>query len=162
MRVIDQHGGVRRELVLVGGSGPADVAHLHREALRVLRSDIDAAHLDAYSDDAWPPGVPRSYERVLSLAREAVANGTRSRRDDPGMGIDIGVRDDAQFELLLDLVPHTIHAEGRRGGQLVFSASDSGIPLGMTVTQGQEAELRSRLEAQAIPPNALGVQPVGR
>jgi hypothetical protein len=88
MRVIDQHGGVRRELVLVGGSGPADVAHLHREALRVLRSDIDAAHLDAYSDDAWPLGVPRSYERVLSLAREAVANGTRSRRDDPGMGID--------------------------------------------------------------------------
>ncbi|CAM5413515.1 hypothetical protein SSPIM334S_07929 [Streptomyces spiroverticillatus] len=78
------------------------------------------------------------------------------------MGIDIDVRDDAQFELLLDLVPHTINAEGWRGDQLVFSASDSGTSLWMVVTQGQEAELLSRLEAQGIRPTALAVQPPGR
>ncbi|MGV9281848.1 hypothetical protein [Streptomyces sp. NPDC003730] len=160
--MINQHGGVGRDLVLVGGLSPADVQLVHREALRVLRSGIDAAHLDAYSDDAWPPGVLRSYERALSLGRAAVADGTRSRRDDPGMGIDIDVRDDAQFELLLDLVPHTINAEGWRGDQLVFSASDSGTSLWMTVTQGQEEELLSRLDAQGIPPNVLAVQPPGR
>ncbi|MFE5482972.1 hypothetical protein [Streptomyces sp. NPDC056527] len=134
MRVINQHGGMGRELVLAGGLSPADVARLHREALRVLRSGIDTAHIDAYSDDAWPPAVLRSYERALSLAREAVAEGTRSRCADPGMGIDIDVRDDAQFELLLDLVPHTINAEGWRGDELVFSASDSGTSLWIAVT----------------------------
>ncbi|MFB7110224.1 hypothetical protein [Streptomyces sp. NPDC056291] len=54
-----------RELVLVGGSSPADVALVHREALRVLRSTIDTAHLDAYSDDAWPPEVRHAYERAV-------------------------------------------------------------------------------------------------
>ncbi|PZH15847.1 hypothetical protein C1I97_07545 [Streptomyces sp. NTH33] len=122
--------GPGRELVLVDGLSPADVALVHREALRVLRHSIDAAHLDAYSDDAWPPAVLPSYERVLSLAREAVADGTRSRLCDPGTGIDIDVRDDGQFGVLSDLVPYTINAEGRRGDRLVFSASDSGRPCG--------------------------------
>ncbi|MEU0404811.1 hypothetical protein ABZ318_32275 [Streptomyces sp. NPDC006197] len=160
--MINQHGGLGRELVFVGGLSPADVALLHREALRVLRPGIDAVHLDAYSDDAWPPAVLSSYERVMSLAREAVARGTRSRRDDLGMGIDIDVRDDAQFELLLDLAPYTINAEGWRGDQMVFSASDSGTSLWMAVTPGQEAELRSRLEVHGIPPTALALQPPGR
>lgn len=162
MRVTNQHGGVAREVVMVDGLSPAEVELLHREALRVLRSGIDSAHLDAYSDDPWPPAVLRSYERVLSLAREAVTDGTRSRRADPEMGIDIEVRDDAQFELLLDLVPHAINSEAWRGDQLVFSASDSGTSLWTTVTQRQEAELLSRLEAQGIPPSALAVPSPGR
>lgn len=157
--MVNQHGGVGRELVVVvDGLSPADVALVHREALRVLRPGIDAAHLDAYSDDVRPPEVLSSYERVISLAREAVARGTRSRRDDPGMGIDIDVRDDAQFALLLDLAPSTINAEGWRGDRMVFSASDSGTSLWMAVTAGQEAELRSRLEAQGIPRTALVLQ----
>ncbi|MFB7936953.1 hypothetical protein [Streptomyces sp. NPDC056049] len=160
--MISQEGGVSRELVLVAGLSPALVALVHREALCVLRTDIDAAHLDAYSDGPWPPAVLRSYERVLALAREAVAAGTRSERADPGMGIDIDVRDDAQFELLLDLVPHTINAEGWRENQLVFGAGDSGTSLWMALTQGQEAELRSRLNARGIPSAALAVQPSGR
>ncbi|GHG04706.1 hypothetical protein ACFFSH_34340 [Streptomyces filamentosus] len=160
--MINQHGGMSRELILVAGLSPADIALVHREALRVLRTDIDAAHLDAYSDDPWPPAVLRSYERVLCLAREAVAAGTRAQRADPGMGIDIDVRDDAQFELMLDLVPHTINAEGWREGQLVFGTSDSGTSLWMVLTQEQEAELLSRLAAQGIPSTALAVQPPGR
>ncbi len=163
MRVINQDGGSgRRELVLVGEMSPADVVLVYREALRVLRSGIDAAHLDAYSDDAWPTAVLHSYERALSLAREAVADGHRSRRADPGMGIDIDVHDDAQFELMLDLAPHTINAEGRRGNRLIFSASDSGTSLWIAVTQEQEVELLSRLDALGIPPTALAVQPRGR
>lgn len=162
MRVINQDGGPYLELVLVDGLSPADVVLAHREALRVLRSDIDTAHLDAYSDDAWPPAVLHSYERALSLAREAVAEGTRSRRADPGMGIDIDVRDDAQFELLLNLAPYTINAEGRRGDRLVFSASDSGTSLRIAVTQDQAAELLSRLDALGIPPTVLSVRPRGR
>jgi len=148
-----------RELVLVDGLSLADVVLVHREALRVLRSGIDAAHLDAYTDDAWPPAVLPSYERALSLARRAVADGTRSRRADPGMGIDIDVRNDAQFELLVDLAPHAINAEGWRGSQLVFGASDSGTSLWIAVTQDQEAELLSRLDALNIPPTALVVRP---
>ncbi|MGA5550560.1 hypothetical protein [Streptomyces pseudogriseolus] len=159
--MINQQGGVGRELVLVAGLSPADVALVHREALRVLRPGIDAAQLDAYSDDPWPPAVLRSRDRVLSLAREAVAAGTRARGADTGMGIDIDVRDDVQFELMLDLVPHTINAEGWREDRLVFSASDSGTSLWMAVTQEQEAELLSRLEALGIPPTGLAVQPPG-
>ncbi|MFF3375740.1 hypothetical protein ACFYXF_22670 [Streptomyces sp. NPDC002680] len=43
-----------RELVLVAGLSHADIALVHREALRALRSGIDTAHLDAYGDD---PGM---------------------------------------------------------------------------------------------------------
>jgi hypothetical protein len=153
--VINQTDDPGRELVLIDGLSPADVVLVHREALRVLRSSIDAACLDAYSDDAWPHAVLHSYERALSLAREAVADGTRSRHCDPGMGIDIDVRDDGQFEVLSDLAPHTINAEGRRGGRLVFSASDSGTSLWITVTQEQEEELLSRLNELGIPSTAL-------
>ncbi|RST17671.1 hypothetical protein [Streptomyces sp. WAC05374] len=78
------------------------------------------------------------------------------------MGIDIDVRNDAQFALLLDLAPHTINAEGWREDQLVFSASDSGTSLWMVVTRGQEGEPRSRLEVLGIPPTALALQPPGR
>ncbi|MGX4692360.1 hypothetical protein [Streptomyces sp. JNUCC 63] len=158
----DQTDDPGRELVLVDGLSPADVVLVHREALRVLRSGIDAAHLDAYSDDAWPPAVLHSYERALSLARKAVADGTRSRRCDPGMGIDIDVRDDGQFEVLSDLAPYTVNAEGRRGDRLVFSASDSGTSLWIAVTQEQEEELLSRLNGLGIPSTALAVQRRGR
>ncbi|MEV3853909.1 hypothetical protein AB0J38_06230 [Streptomyces sp. NPDC050095] len=102
---------------------------LVREALRVLRPFIDTAHVDAYSDDDWPYDVLGAYQDALSLARDAVAAGTRSRRADPGMGIDIDVRDDAQFEILVALAPFTINAEARQGNRLVFSASDSGHSL---------------------------------
>ncbi|MFP8907409.1 hypothetical protein ACLIYN_24460 [Streptomyces atacamensis] len=113
--MISQDDGSGRELVLVDGLSPADVVLVHREALRVLRSAIDVAHLDAYSDGPWPPAVLESYESALSLTQEEVADGTRSQRADPGMGIDIDIRDDAQFDLLLDLAPFTISAEGWRG-----------------------------------------------
>lgn len=158
----NQDGGPDRELVLVDGLSPADVVLVHREALCVLRSGIDTAHLDAYSDDAWPPAVLHTYERALALARQEVADGVRSRRADPGMGIEIDVRDDARFELLLDLAPHTVDAEGWRGDRLVFSASDSGTALWMAVTDGQAAELLARLDALGIPPTALSARPRGR
>ncbi|MEU1698147.1 hypothetical protein ACPC36_30935 [Streptomyces pseudogriseolus] len=160
--MINQDGGPGRELVLVDGLSPADVVLVHREALRVLRSGIDTAHFDAYSDDAWPPAVLHSYERALTLARQEVADGIRSRRADPGTGIEIDVRDDAQFELLLDLAPHTINAEGWRGDRLVFSASDSGTALWIAVTDEQAAELLARLDALGIPSTALSAQPRGR
>lgn len=128
----------------------------------MLRSGIDAAHIDAYSDDAWPHEVLHSYERALLLAREEIVRGSRSKRADPGMGIDIDVRDDGQFEVLSDLVPYTIHAEGWRDGRLVFSASDSGTALWIEVTQEQEAELLSRLGLLGIPSGALTVPPPRR
>ncbi|MFG2646018.1 hypothetical protein ACGFYP_34235 [Streptomyces sp. NPDC048370] len=153
--MINQHDDVSREPLLAGGLSPTDAVLLHRETLHMLRSGIDTAHLDAYSDDPWPPTVLRSYEHTLPLAQKAVAAGTRPRHADPGMGIDIDVRDDAQFELLPDLAPHTIHAEGRRGNQLVFNASDSGTSLRMALTQEQKTELLSRLHTQGIPPQAI-------
>ncbi|MEV7731452.1 hypothetical protein AB0O75_04910 [Streptomyces sp. NPDC088921] len=153
--MISQDGVRVRELVLGDGVRPTDVVRVHREALYVLRSSIDAAHIDAYSGDAWPPEVLHSYERALLLAQQEVARGSRSRRADPGMGIDIDVRDDGQFEVLSDLVPYTIHAEGWWDGRLVFSASDSGTSLWIEVTQEQKAELLSRLALLGIPPGAL-------
>ncbi|MEV8035333.1 hypothetical protein [Streptomyces sp. NPDC086182] len=155
MDVINRDGTSGYEFVLANGMSPEDVVLVHREALRVLRSAIDTAHLDAYSDDVWSREVRHSYERVLSLAQEAVADGSRSRRGDPGMGIDIDVRDDAQFELLLDLAPYTIHAEAWRGDQQVYSASDTGTSLWISVTPEQRAELLSRLDSLGIPPTAL-------
>jgi hypothetical protein len=144
-----------RELVLLEGLNRADIGHVHREALRVLRSAVDTAHLDAYSDDDWPPETLPSYERLLSLGREALAEGRRSRRDDPGMAIDIDVSDDDQFGLLLALAPHAINAEACQGGRSVFSANDSGTALWLAVTQEQEAELRRRLGELGIPAAVL-------
>ncbi|MEU0114635.1 hypothetical protein ABZ137_13100 [Streptomyces bobili] len=153
--MIDQQGGRRRGFAVADGLTPAEVEHVHREALRVLRRDIDAAHLDAYSDEAWPPAVVGSCERALSLAREEVALGTRSSRDDLGMGIDIDVRDDGQFAVMVDLAPYTISAEGRDGDRLIFSANDTGTSLWIAVTGEQETVLRSRLEALGVPSTAL-------
>ncbi|MEV4231028.1 hypothetical protein AB0J81_28850, partial [Streptomyces bobili] len=153
--MIDQQSGRRREFTVADGTAPADVAHVHREALRVLRHDIDTAHLDAYSDEAWPPAVVSSRERALSLAREEVACGTRSSRGDVGMGIDIDVRDDGQFEVMADLAPYTIGAEGWEGDHLIFSANDTGTSLWIAVTGEQETVLRSRLEALGVPSTAL-------
>ncbi|MFB6955773.1 hypothetical protein ACFCYB_01745 [Streptomyces sp. NPDC056309] len=160
--MISQDGARVRKLVLVDGVRPADVVRVHREALHVLRSSIDAAHIDAYSGDAWPPEVLHSYERALLLAREQVARGHRSRRSDLGMGIGIDVRDDGQFEVLSDLAPYTIHAEGWQDGQQVFSASDSGTALWIEVTQEQEAALLSRLGQLGIPSGVLTVLALGR
>ncbi|MDX3455547.1 hypothetical protein PV396_27035 [Streptomyces sp. ME02-8801-2C] len=148
-----------RELVLHEGLTRAHIARVHREALRVLRSGIDAAHVDAYSDDAWPPETLPSYERLLTLGKEAPAGGRRSRRDDPGMAIDIDVSDDEQFGVLLDLAPHTIHAEARQGGRPVFSANDSGTSLWLAVTRQQEDELRYRLVELGIPAAVLAETP---
>ncbi|MFE4540949.1 hypothetical protein ACFRKB_38890 [Streptomyces scopuliridis] len=160
--MISQDGVRVRELVLVEGVRPADAVRVHREALQVLRSSIDTAHIDAYSDVAWPPEVLHSYERALLLAREEAVHGSRSRRADPGMGIDIDVRDDGQFEVLSDLVPYTINAEGWCEGRLVFSASDSGMALWIEVMQEQEAALLSRLDQLGIPSGALTVLAAGR
>ncbi|MCH0539306.1 hypothetical protein I3F58_06975 [Streptomyces sp. MUM 203J] len=148
-------GGPRRERVLVDGLGPGEAVVVHREALHVLRPDIESAHLDVYTDTGWPPAVLHSFERALALARAEVADGSRSRRADPGMGIGIDVRDDTQFGVLVDLVPHTINAEGWRGDRMVFSAADSGTGLWMAVTENQEAALLSRLGALGIPPTVL-------
>ena len=100
-------------LVLVDGLNHADLALVHREALRVLRPGID-------------------------------------------------VRDDEQFELLLDLVPYTIHAEARRGDRQILSANDSGTSLWLAVTREQEAELRSRLRESGLPSAAVLVDPSRR
>jgi hypothetical protein len=157
--VSDQQSVPRREFVIADGLSPADVQHVHREALRVLRSDIDTAFLDAYSDEAWPPAVLNSYQRALSLAREEVASGARSQRDDPGTGIGIDVRDDEQFRVLTDLAPYAINAEGWEGDCLVFDANDTGTSLCVAVTQEQEAALRSRLDALGVPSTALAPLP---
>ncbi|MFD7285403.1 hypothetical protein [Streptomyces sp. NPDC059863] len=160
--MISQDGVRVRELVLVEGVRPADAVRVHREALQVLRSSIDTAHIDAYSDVAWPPEVLHSYKRALLLAREEAVRGSRSMRADPGMGIDIDVRDDGQFEVLSDLVPYTINAEGWREGRLVFSASDSGTAFWIEVMQEQEAALVSRLDQLGIPSGVLTVLVSGR
>ncbi|MFF9128455.1 hypothetical protein ACF09J_35330 [Streptomyces sp. NPDC014889] len=73
------------------------------------------------------------------------------------MGIDLDVRDDEQFNVLSDLAPYTIHAEGRLDGRLVFSASGSGTALWIEVTQEQEAALLSRLGQLGIPSGVLTV-----
>ncbi|MFE9880279.1 hypothetical protein [Streptomyces sp. NPDC005784] len=148
--MISQQGVPRSEFVIADGLGPADVQHVHREALHVLRSDVDSAVLDAYSGEPWPPAVLNSYERALSLAREQTVGGTRSRRGGLGMGIDIDVRDDEQFGVLLDLVPYTINADGWQGDCLIFGASDTGTSLCIAVTQEQETALLSRLAALGV------------
>lgn len=162
LRVTSQDGVRGHELVLAEGARPADVVRVHREVLHVLRSSIDAAHVDAHSGDAWPAEVLHSYERALSLAQREVVSGTRSRHSDPGMGIDLDVRDDEQFKALSDLAPYTIHAEGWRDGRLIFSASDSGTALWIEVTREQEAALLSRLGQVGIPSGVLTVLSPGR
>lgn len=104
--MISNGDGARRELFLRSGLGAADVVHVHREALLVLRDSIETAHVDAYSDEVWPQEVVPACERALLMAESALADGLRSATSDPGMGIDVDVHDDAQFDVLLALVPY--------------------------------------------------------
>lgn len=157
--MISNGDGPRHELFLRGGLDAADVVSAHRAALRVLRESIETAHLDAYSDDAWPQEVVPAYERALLMAENAVADGVRSAKDDPGMGIDVDVRDDVQFDVLLTLAPYTIHAEAWRQGLPVFSADDTGTALWIAVTSQQEVRLMSQLEALRITPTAFTDRP---
>lgn len=149
----------RRDLFLRDGLEAADVVRVHREALRVLRDSIETAHLDAYSDSAWPREVEPAYEQVLSMAANEVAEGVRSAKNDPGMGTDVDVREDTQFDVLLALAPYTIHAEAWRQGRKIFSASDTGTALWIAVTSEQEVRLMSRLDALGVPQTAFTAQP---
>ncbi|MEU1365091.1 hypothetical protein ABZ454_03040 [Streptomyces sp. NPDC005803] len=149
----------RRDLFLRDGLEAADVVRVHREALRVLRDSIETAHVDAYSDIAWPPEVAPAYEQVLSMAANEVAEGVRPAKADPGMGIDVDVRDDTQFDVFLALAPYTIHAEAWRQGREIFSASDTGTVLWIAVTSEQEVRLMSRLDALGVPQTAFTTQP---
>lgn len=158
-RVINHDDGPRHELFLRGGLDAADVVRAHAAALRVVRSSIETAHLDAYSDGDWPQDVMPSYQHALSIARNAVACGTRSAKDDPGMGIDVDVRDDAQFDTLLALAPYTIHAEGWHDGRPIFSADDTGTALWISVTAQQEVELLQQLDTLGITRSAFAAGP---
>ncbi|MFD8733398.1 hypothetical protein ACFV06_00575 [Streptomyces sp. NPDC059618] len=149
----------RRDLFLREGLEAEDVVRVHREALRVLRDSIESAHVDAYSDIAWPLEVAPAYEQVMSMAANEVAAGVRSARSDPGMGIDVDVRNDVQFGVLLALAPYTIHAEGWQQGREIFSASDTGTALWISVTSEQEVRLMSRLEALGVPRTAFTTEP---
>lgn len=157
--MINRNDGPRHELFLRGGLDAADVVSAHREAIRVLRESIETAHLDAYSDDAWPQEVVPTYERALLMAKNAVADGVGSAKDDLGMGIDIDVRDDVQFDVLLTLAPYTIHTEAWRQGRLIFSAGDTGTALWIAVTSQQEARLMSRLDALGVARTAFRDRP---
>lgn len=140
----------RRELVLSDGLSHADVVQAHRQALSVLRSDIETAHLDALSDEPWPTEALSAHARLLSLAQEEVTRGARSAKDDGAVAVDIDPGDDGQFETLRTLAPYTINAEGWRNGRLVFSAGDTGTALWIAVTEQQESDLRSRLSERGV------------
>ncbi|MDT9680968.1 hypothetical protein RND61_02520 [Streptomyces sp. TRM76323] len=156
--MITKADGRYRELFLRNGLRAADVVLAHREALGVLRDDIETAHLDAHSDTAWPVEAIPAYERALSMARTRTDAGTRSKGDDL-MGIDIDVRDDMQFDVLQTLAPFTIHAEAWRRNRVIFSAGDTGTALWIAVTAPQEAQLLARLDAAGVPPTAFTTHP---
>lgn len=157
--MISESDEPRRDLFLRDGLEAADVVRAHHEALRVLRDDIESAHVDAYSDAAWPREAVPAYEHALAMARSEVVEGVRSERDDPGMGIDVDVRDDTQFDVLLTLAPFTIHAEAWRRGRQVFGAGDTGTALWVSVTARQEARLVSRLDAPGASSPAFTARP---
>ncbi|MDQ0798086.1 hypothetical protein [Streptomyces sp. B1I3] len=157
--MISEANEPRRELFLRDDLEAVYVDSAHREALRVLRDSIETAHVDAYSDAPWPREVVAAYEQALSMAENQAAAGVRSAKDDVGMGIDIAVRDDTQFDVLLALAPFTIHAEAWRQGRQIFSASDTGTALWIAVTSQQEAQLTSRLGALGAPQTAFATQP---
>lgn len=157
--VMSETGEPRKGLFLRDDLEEADVVRAHREALRVLRDSIETAHFDAYSDEPWPQDVVAAYEYALSMAERDVAGGARRPKGDFRMGIDVDVRDDTQFEVLLALAPFTIHAEGRRGSEEIFSASDTGTALWIAVSAEQEALLMSLLAAQGVPDTVFTGRP---
>jgi hypothetical protein len=103
--------------------------------------------------------VAPAYELLLAMAAKDVAEGDRSAKGDPGMGIDVDVREDTQFDVLLAVAPYTIHAEAWRQGREIFSASDTGTALWIAVTSEQEVRLMSRRDALGVPQTAFTTQP---
>ncbi|MFF7456681.1 hypothetical protein [Kitasatospora sp. NPDC008115] len=130
------------DLFLADGLPPSVAAAVHREALRALRPFIREAWVDAISDEPWPPEVLPAYERLLTLSESRTA-------------VDIDLRDDGQFAVLVALAPYTISAECRRDDVLVYSAGDTGRALSVTVTEAEAAVLRAHLAAAGLPPDAL-------
>ena len=133
----------RRDFFLNSGLSAEEVAHAHREALRVVRADIGTASLDACSDEPWPPEVLPLYEQALRM----------SGKGDP-VGIEVDVQDDAQFEVMVGLAPYSIGVEcwgrGAEAGAEVYGASDTGTGLCVALTPPQEEELTARLAALGV------------
>ncbi|MFF4648885.1 hypothetical protein [Streptomyces sp. NPDC001380] len=131
----ETEGGVpRRELFLRDGLGADASAAVHREALRVLRDDLDALWLDALSDGPWPAEVLPFVERALRLG------GGRET------AIDLDVHDDVQVEVAAALAPYSIAVEGWGAGrQALYEAHDTGTGLCVSLTAAQEAGLAARL-----------------
>jgi len=154
----------RVEFVLKDAQDCYTVSTVHQEALRVLRPSISRAVLDAYSDCSWPEDVIPFYERVIGLARTELRAGIRKPNSDLGMGIDINVRDDEQFEALSRLLPHTIHAEAwpAEGKEPLLSADDTGTALWFALTPPEEASFWGRLQERGVRPDALAYAPARR
>ncbi|OEJ93292.1 hypothetical protein J116_001170 [Streptomyces thermolilacinus SPC6] len=136
-----------REFVIADGTRPEDAAQVCREALWVLRPALHTVYLDAYSDEPWPPEVAGAYDLAVALGEATAPDGFRG---DHRMGIQIDVRDDIQFGVLLELAPHTIGAEGYRGDRQVFSAADTGTSLWFALTEEQHGRLLARLDEPGI------------
>ena len=89
--------------------GPAVVA-THREAPLVLRPRLATVEIDP-NVAAWPPEVSC---QVQALHRLGERQGRWPPRNRPlaRTGVDLDPRNDAEFEVLIILSPHTLLADG--------------------------------------------------
>jgi hypothetical protein len=75
-------------------------------------------------------------ERAITLGK---------RRKSTGMGIELDVSRDEEFELLIRLAPFSIHSEAWADEHEVFSSSDSGDHAWFALTPVEATEAAARL-----------------
>lgn len=110
---------------------------LARATLTVLRPVITQAWVDAFSDRPWPAEAEPALALVIKLSE---AQGIAARTH---MGIDVDLAEPEQFEALVALAPHTIHAEAEAGDEWVWSVNDCGDNLAAALTASELAAVAS-------------------
>jgi hypothetical protein len=131
MRTFEGRGGwhallvEERAYVADTSIGPAAVVAVHREAPLVLRPRLVAVEIDP-TPPPWPSQVSR-HVQVLHGIAERQGRWPPRNRPFASTGIDLDPDDDAEFEVLVALSPHTLLADGYdQDGRNVYSATDEG------------------------------------
>jgi hypothetical protein len=143
--------------VLDQSAGEPAVVATHREALLVLRPRLATVEIDPTSPP-WPLEVSR---QVQALHRLGERQGRWPPRNRPlaRTGVDLDPRNDAEFEVLITLSPHTLLADGwDEDGRNIYSASDEG-GLWLRLTADEHAEVSRRLSEIGVGEAVLGPQP---
>ncbi|WP_157181042.1 hypothetical protein [Actinopolymorpha alba] len=112
--------------------------------------------MDGVSDRPWPAQATGPLQALIRLANLEKAGRHEAADSVLYMDVEVDPRNGEQFELVVALSPFTTGAEGLDNSEkLIYSASDTGSGLWMALTPSEHSELREKLLARGVSPDAV-------